>query len=127
MWRMSKLSHLKVGVLGVSLLAVGAIACVGVSPARAQSTDVDPLEDFRTTDDSSSPFEGSGSNAQGSIFQLIHQMQLRNGGTIEDFNRQRHENIQNQAETFRVLQRQRIESGGEPGDISVEDGANPDL
>ncbi|GEM_PF-7088552 len=124
---MSKLSRIRLGAVGTSLTVMGAIACISSAPARAQSTSVDPLEDFRSTDDSSNPFEASGGNAQNSIFDLIHQMQLRNGGSIEDFNRQRQEDIRNQAETFRTLQRQQIESGGQTRVLTVEDDSSPEL
>ncbi|MGB3494456.1 MAG: hypothetical protein WBA57_17140 [Elainellaceae cyanobacterium] len=124
---MSSLSRLKIGAVGFSLAAFGAIACGVSSPVRAQSTTVDPLEDFRSADDSSNPFEASGGNAQNSIFEMIHQMQLRNGGSLEDFNRQRNEDIQTQAETFRTRQRQQIDLGGESEVLPVEEATDSDL
>lgn len=124
---MSRLSRIRLAALGVSLTVMGAIAWVGAAPARAQSTTVDPLEDFRSTDDSSNPFEASGGNAQNSIFDLIHQMQLQNGGSITDFNRRRQENIRDQAEAFRTLQRQQIESSVQNDVSTVEDDTQSEL
>lgn len=117
---MSKLNGLAMGVLAMSFAVVGAMA-VSVS-VRAQSTDIDPLEDFRTTDDSPNPFEGSGNEAQSSIFDIIHQMQLRNGGSLEDFNRQRTENIETEADRFRQQRLLRLENQSTP---IVEDGSLP--
>lgn len=76
--------------------------------ARAQTT-VDPLEDLRTNDSGSGPFEGDSSAAQSSIFDIIHNSVLSNGTSAEEFNDARSENIQEEAASFQEQQRRLIE------------------
>lgn len=88
---------------------VGAAALIAQVPANAQTaTDVDPLADFQTTDNSNDLFGSDGTDAS-SVFSLIHSLVLSNDTNMTDFNRQRGENIVTEAESFRELQLQRIE------------------
>ncbi|MGF1499187.1 MAG: hypothetical protein ACFB8W_20520 [Elainellaceae cyanobacterium] len=110
----SLLTSLLVGtVSGIVLLPTVGLAQVG--------EEVDPLEDFRTTDDSSGLFEG-GEGSQTDLYQLIHRMQLGNGTTMDEFYRQRQENISTEADNFRELQRERFRQQTTP---AVEEETNP--
>lgn len=98
--------------------SLGAIALI--TPAQAQTAgDVDPLEDFQTNDGGSDIFGGNGADST-SIFNLIHNLMLTNGTTLDQFNRQRVENIEDEAASFRESQMQRLQQQ----DIAPE--FNPD-
>lgn len=104
--------HVSLGqtVFSKGMLAIATITAVGlslISSAVAQtSSDVDPLEDFQTQDSSGDVLSG---NSQQAIQDLIHQLNLNVGLSMEDFAVQRHDNILSEADRFREMQRTRIE------------------
>ncbi|MEB3358367.1 MAG: hypothetical protein VKK04_16700 [Synechococcales bacterium] len=92
-------------------LLVGTVSALAFLPAVGSAQvqqEVDPLEDFRTTDGASGLFEGTDDGSGADLYQLIHRMQLGNGTTMEDFSRQRQENITTEADNFRQLQLERM-------------------
>ncbi|MGF1537956.1 MAG: hypothetical protein ACFB4J_15940 [Elainellaceae cyanobacterium] len=91
-------------LLSVVFCGLAALA----SAANAQTT-VDPLEDLRTNDSGSGPFEGDSNAAQSSIFDIIHNSVLSNGTSAEEFNEARSENIQEEAASFQEQQRRLME------------------
>jgi len=97
-------------------LAVAVVLGFGsaFTTALAQTT-ADPLEDLQTRDNSSNPFEGSGNSAQGGIFDIIHNTVFTNGTSVGDFNEARSENIQDQADSFKEMQRRRLEQEAQTG------------
>jgi len=103
----------------VAMTTMGAIALVAQVPAQAQDADyVDPLEGFQTDDNGSEVF-GAGGADSSDVFDLIHRMTLSNGTSMEDFTRQRGENITTEAQTFREIQMQRIQRQ-QNGGVQVE-------
>ena len=93
----------------ITCSAMAAIALLAHAPAHAQSaTDLDPLDDFQTTDGSDELFGSDGADAS-SVFNLIHSLVLSNERTMDDFNRQRNENITTEAESFREIQIRQIQ------------------
>ncbi len=103
--------------------SLGAIALI--TPAHAQNAgEVDPLEDFQTNDNGSDIF-GSGGADSTDVFNLIHNLMLNNGTPLDQFNRQRSENITTEAESFREAQMQEIQfqetdSAIEPAPLPAE-------
>ena len=106
------------GLLKNGGLAIATLATLGFGltfPAVAQvGAEVDPLEDFQTQDGSGDILSGT---SQQGIQDLIHQINLSGGLSMEEFSVQRQENIMSEADRFRELQRVRIDQ--EQG--SVED------
>ncbi len=93
----------------VLVSAVGAIALLAQSPVRAQTaSEADPLGGFQTNE-SSELFGSDGSDAT-SVFNLIHNLVLSNGTSLEDFSRQRNQNITTEAESFREAQIRQIQN-----------------
>lgn len=115
---MFRSSIVSLGLRVFSAVAIaGAIAPLFVSEVRAQSTTADPLEDFQTQDGGTNPFDASdGNGAQSGIYNLIHRMMLSNGTTMDEFSRQRQENISTEAESFRTIQLQRIQGDRQSDD-----------
>lgn len=91
----------------ILVASVGAIALF--APVQAQTAgDIDPLEDFQTNDSGSDIFGSNGTDST-SVFNMIHNLMLHNGTTLDQFNRQRYENIENEAASFREAQMQQIQ------------------
>lgn len=91
-------------------MAIATVATLGMGimlPVGAQvANDADPLEDFQTQDNGNDILDG---NTQQGIQDLIHQINLSGGLSMEDFNAQGQENILSEADRFRQLQRVRID------------------
>ena len=93
------------GVLAIAAMAT--VGLTGVGPVTAQTaSEADPLEDFQTQDSGGDILSG---DAQQGIQDLIHQINLSVGLSMEDFTVQRQENILSEADRFRELQRARID------------------
>lgn len=110
---------------GVAIATVAAVGLSFVSPTAAQTTsEADPLEDFQTQDGSGDILSGG---TQQGIQDLIHQINLSVGLSMEDFAVQRQENILSEADRFRELQRTRIdqEQDGLDGDLSNTESLDP--
>ena len=100
-------------------IAASAIAtCAIFSPqatfAQASSLNnnsAQPLQDFQTQDNTD-PFSGRSSGA--GIFDLIHRSQLGGGRSMEEFNSEQRQNLNDAAAEFRNKQRQLLEKQAVP-------------
>ncbi len=70
-----------------------------------------PLQDFQTKDNTD-PFSGRSSGA--GIFDLIHRSQLGGGRSMEEFNSEQRQNLNDAAAEFRNKQRQILEKQAVP-------------
>ena len=70
-----------------------------------------PLEDFQTKDNTD-PFSGRSSGS--GIFDLIHRSRLGNGRSMEEFNSEQRQNLNDAAAEFRNKQRQMLEKPAVP-------------
>ena len=70
-----------------------------------------PLQDFQTKDNTD-PFSGRSSGA--GIFDLIHRSQLGGGRSMEEFNSEQRQNLNDAAAEFRNKQRQLLEKQAAP-------------
>ena len=76
--------------------------------AKAQSTDVNPLQDFQPQQ--GDPFSSRNDNPTGSLFDLIHRAQLGNSRSAEEFNTDKNQSLNDAATEFRKKQQQRIQA-----------------
>ena len=70
-----------------------------------------PLQDFQTQDNTD-PFSGRSSGS--GIFDLIHRSRLGGGRSIEEFNTEQRQNLNDAAAEFRNKQRQMLEKQAVP-------------
>ena len=100
-------------------IAASAIAtCAIFSPQTtfAQASNLNnnsaqPLQDFQTKDNTD-PFSGRSSGS--GIFDLIHRSRLGNGRSMEEFNSEQRQNLNDAAAEFRNKQRQLLEKQAAP-------------
>lgn len=83
--------------------------------AKAQSTDVNPLQDFQPQQ--GDPFSSRNDNPTGSLFDLIHRAQLGNSRSAEEFNTEKNQSLNDAAAQFRKKQQQRIQSPSQAGTV----------
>ena len=83
--------------------------------AKAQSTDVNPLQDFQPQQ--GDPFSSRNDNPTGSLFDLIHRAQLGNSRSVEEFNTDKNQNLNDAAAEFRKKQQQRIQTPSQVGTV----------
>ncbi len=76
--------------------------------AKAQSTDVNPLQDFQPQQ--GDPFSSRNDNPTGSLFDLIHRAQLGSSRSAEEFNTEKNQSLNDAAAEFRKKQQQRIQN-----------------
>ncbi len=76
--------------------------------AKAQSTDVNPLQDFQPQQ--GDPFSSRNDNPTGSLFDLIHRAQLGSSRSAEEFNTEKNQSLNDAAAEFRKKQQQRIQA-----------------
>ncbi len=76
--------------------------------AQAQSTDVNPLQDFQPQQ--GDPFSSRNDNPTGSLFDLIHRAQLGTSRSAEEFNADKNQSLNDAAAEFRKKQQQRIQT-----------------
>lgn len=92
---------------GVAIATLVTLVCGLALPTFAQvDADVDPLEDFQIQDSGNDILSG---DTQQGIQDLIHQINLSVGLSMEEFSVQRQENILSEADRFREMQRVRID------------------
>lgn len=92
---------------GVAIATLVTLVCSLALPTFAQvDADVDPLEDFQIQDSGNDILSG---DTQQGIQDLIHQINLSVGLSMEEFSVQRQENILSEADRFREMQRVRID------------------
>ena len=83
--------------------------------AKAQSTDVNPLQDFQPQE--GDPFSSRNDNPTGSLFDLIHRAQLGNSRSVEEFNTDKNQSLNDAAAEFRKKQQQRIQTPSQAGTV----------
>ncbi len=83
--------------------------------AQAQSTDVNPLQDFQPQQ--GDPFSSRNDNPTGSLFDLIHRAQLGNSRSAEEFNADKNQSLNDAAAEFRKKQQQRIQTPPQAGTV----------
>ena len=76
--------------------------------AKAQSTDVNPLQDFQPQ--KGDPFSSRNDNPTGSLFYLIHRAQLGTSRSVEEFNTDENQSLNDAAAEFRKKQQQRTQN-----------------
>jgi hypothetical protein len=107
----------KSGKLIVRIAASAIASCALFSPqatfaqASGLNNNAQPLQDFQTKDNTD-PFSGRSSG--GGIFDLIHRSRLGNGRSIEEFNTEQRQNLNDAAAEFRNKQRQMLEKQATP-------------
>ncbi|WP_293354281.1 MULTISPECIES: hypothetical protein [unclassified Microcoleus] len=107
----------KSGKLMVRIAASAIATCALLSPqatfaqASSLTTSPQPLQDFQTKDNTD-PF--SGRSTGGGIFDLIHRSRLGGGRSIEEFNTEQRQNLNDAAAEFRNKQRQMLEKQAAP-------------
>lgn len=83
--------------------------------AKAQSTDVNPLQDFQPQ--KGDPFSSRNDNPTGSLFDLIHRAQLGNSRSAEEFNTDKNQSLNDAATEFRKKQQQRTQAPSQAGTV----------
>lgn len=94
-------------VLGI-IAATSLFSVLVPQNAQAQSTDVNPLQDFQPQQ--GDPFSSRNDDPTGSLFDLIHRAQLGNSRSAEEFNADKNQNLNDAAAEFRKKQQQRIQT-----------------
>ena len=82
---------------------------------KAQSTEVNPLQDFQPQE--GDPFSSRNDNPTGSLFDLIHRAQLGNSRSVEEFNTDKNQSLNDAAVEFRKKQQQRIQTPSQVGTV----------
>ncbi|MEG4027928.1 MULTISPECIES: hypothetical protein [unclassified Microcoleus] len=110
----SKSGKLMIGI-AASAIASCALFCPQASFAQASGlNNAQPLQDFQTQDNTD-PFSGRSSGS--GIFDLIHRSKLGGGRSMEEFNSEQQQNLNDAAAEFRnkqrlLLEKQAVPSGG---------------
>src|SRR6476469_1461104 len=98
----SKSGKLMMGI-AASAIASCTLFCPQASFAQASGlNNAQPLQDFQTQDNTD-PFSGRSSGS--GIFDLIHRSQLGGGRSMEEFNSEQRQNLNDAAAEFRNKQR----------------------
>ena len=107
----SKSGKLMMGI-AASAIASGALFSPQASFAQASGlNNAQPLQDFQTQDNTD-PFSGRSSGS--AIFDLIHRSQLGGGRSMEEFNTEQRQNLNDAAAEFRNKQRLLLENQAVP-------------
>ena len=107
----------KSGKLMIRVTASAIASCALFSPqatfaqASGLTNSPQPLQDFQTKDNTD-PFSGRSSGS--GIFDLIHRSRLGNGRSMEEFNSEQRQNLNDAAAEFRNKQRQMLEKPALP-------------
>jgi hypothetical protein len=92
-------------MMGIAASAIASCALFSPQASFAQASGLNnaqPLQDFQTQDNTD-PFSGQSSGS--AIFDLIHRSQLGGGRSMEEFNSQQRQNLNDAAAEFRNKQR----------------------
>lgn len=97
-----------VRIQSISLVGLGVLLGLGsaMPAAIAQSTTVQPLEDFRP-DRSSGDLTGRGAGQISGVHDLIHRA-MQGGRSLDEFRDEQQENLDSAADQFRTQQLQRL-------------------
>lgn len=97
------LTSLVVGTVVVSVMSL-----LLPQPNWAQTTDVNPLQDLNS-EENSDPFSGNNGGNSFGIFDLIHRAKLGNGPNLDDYNSDQNQKLNTAAAEFRKKQRERFQ------------------
>lgn len=103
-------------VLGI-IAATSLFSVLVPQDAKAQSTDVNPLQDFQPQQ--GDPFSSRNDDPTGSLFDLIHRAQLGTSRSVEEFNADKNQNLNDAAAEFRKKQQQRIQTPTQAGTVTT--------
>ncbi|MEG4344022.1 hypothetical protein QUB70_12125 [Microcoleus sp. A003_D6] len=102
-------------MIRVTVSAIASCALFSPQATFAQASGLtnspQPLQDFQTQDNTD-PFSGRSSGS--GIFDLIHRSRLGNGRSMEEFNTEQRQNLNEAATEFRNKQRQILEKQAVP-------------
>ncbi|MEG4145044.1 hypothetical protein [Microcoleus sp. Pol12B5] len=101
-------------MIGIAASAIASCAVFSPQASFAQASGLNnaqPLQDFQTQDNTD-PFSGRSSGS--AIFDLIHRSQLGGGRSMEEFNSEQRQNLNDAAAEFRNKQRQLLEKQAVP-------------
>jgi hypothetical protein len=114
----SKSSKLMIQI-AASAIATCALFSPQASFAQASglnNNNAQPLQDFQTQDNTD-PFSGRSSGS--GIFDLIHRSRLGGGRSMEEFNTEQRQNLNDAAAEFRNKQRQLLEKQAVPSEGAI--------
>lgn len=97
------LTSLVVGTVVVSVMSL-----LLHQPNWAQTTDVNPLQDLNS-EENSDPFSGNNGGNSFGIFDLIHRAKLGNGPNLDDYNSDQNQKLNTAAAEFRKKQQERFQ------------------
>lgn len=94
-------------------LVLSTVAGISVSlllpqPSWAQTTNVNPLEDLNS-EQNSDPFSRTNEGNSFGVFDLIHRANLGSGPNLDDYSSQQNESLNTAAAEFRKKQRERLQ------------------
>ncbi|MEG3899256.1 MULTISPECIES: hypothetical protein [unclassified Microcoleus] len=107
-------------MIGIAASAIASCALFLPQASFAQASGLtnspQPLQDFQTQDNTD-PFSGRSSGS--GIFDLIHRSQLGGGRSMEEFNSEQRQNLNDAAAEFRNKQRQLLEKQAVPSEGAI--------
>ncbi|MEG4972062.1 hypothetical protein [Microcoleus sp. K4-B3] len=106
-------------MIGIAASAIASCALFSPQASFAQASGLNnaqPLQDFQTQDNTD-PFSGRSSGS--AIFDLIHRSQLGGGRSMEEFNSEQRQNLNDAAAEFRNKQRQLLEKQAVPSEGAI--------
>ncbi|MEG3990939.1 hypothetical protein QUA13_28075 [Microcoleus sp. S28C3] len=106
-------------MIGIAASAIASCALFSPQASFAQASGLNnaqPLQDFQTQDNTD-PFSGRSSGS--AIFDLIHRSQLGGGRSMEEFNTEQRQNLNDAAAEFRNKQRQLLEKQAVPSEGAI--------
>lgn len=101
-------------MIGIAASAIASCALFSPQASFAQASGLNnaqPLQDFQTQDNTD-PFSGRSSGS--GIFDLIHRSKLGGGRSMEEFNSEQRQNLNDAAAEFRNKQRLLLEKQAVP-------------
>ncbi|MBD1885214.1 hypothetical protein [Microcoleus vaginatus] len=106
-------------MMGIAASAIASCALFSPQASFAQASGLNnaqPLQDFQTQDNTD-PFSGRSSGS--AIFDLIHRSQLGGGRSMEEFNSEQRQNLNDAAAEFRNKQRLLLEKQAVPSQGAI--------
>jgi hypothetical protein len=103
-------------MIGIAASAIASCALFSPQASFAQASGLNnaqPLQDFQTQDNTD-PFSGRSSGS--GIFDLIHRSKLGGGRSMEEFNSEQRQNLNDAAAEFRNKQRLLLENQAVPSE-----------
>ncbi|MEG4071011.1 hypothetical protein QUA42_27445 [Microcoleus sp. Pol11C2] len=106
-------------MIGIAASAIASCALFSPQASFAQASGLNnaqPLQDFQTQDNTD-PFSGRSSGS--GIFDLIHRSNLGGGRSMEEFNTEQRQNLNDAAAEFRNKQRLLLEKQAVPSEGAI--------